>query len=76
VAGECVFGEVEVLEAREGTEGAGDGAGEVVAVEEEAVECGGIGELRREDAREGIVVEVQSAQEPQRAKLGWKVAGD
>jgi len=69
VAGECVFREVEVLEAREATEGERDGAGEVVAVEEEAVECGSVGELRREDAGEGVVVEVESAEEAQRAEL-------
>ena len=38
------------------------------------MERGGVGELRREDAREGVVVEVESPEEPQRAELRGEVA--
>lgn len=61
MAGEGVVGEVEVLEAREGAERRREGAGEVVAVEEEAVEGGGVEEVDGDEAVEGVVMEVEAA---------------
>ena len=64
MAGEGIFREIEVLEARERAEQRRKGAREVVPVEVEAVERGGVEELHRNDAVEGVVVEVESPEVP------------
>ncbi|KAJ1396286.1 hypothetical protein SESBI_32676 [Sesbania bispinosa] len=45
LAGEGIDGEAKVLEAGNGADGGREGTGEVVAVEEDVVECGGVEEL-------------------------------
>lgn len=40
----------------------GKGAREVVAVEEDAMDCGGNEELHRDDAVEAVVVEIEAAE--------------
>lgn len=71
-----VVGEVKVLEAAEVEDGWRECAGEVVAVEEDAVERGGVEERRRDGAVEGVGVEVEAAEVEEVAELRREVAAE